>query len=150
MSKISCTRRLQWCAGHRVYGHENKCGHLHGHNYVGYFTAEADELDDKGRVIDFSVLKLEIGAWIDYHWDHGFLYHKNDFAVENILDTFEASNGDNQKAYALPYNPTAENIAKYLIELICPSLFKDYPITITKVVIHETENCVAEAIYCEP
>ena len=30
--KLTCTRRLQFCAGHRVYGHESKCANVHGHN----------------------------------------------------------------------------------------------------------------------
>ena len=53
---ITCTRRIQFCAGHRVMGHEGKCRNLHGHNYVVFVTAQADELDSVGRVIDFSVL----------------------------------------------------------------------------------------------
>ena len=48
---ITCTRRLTFCAGHRVLGHESKCAHPHGHNYVVYVTAEAEQLDDVGRVM---------------------------------------------------------------------------------------------------
>ena len=62
---ISCTRRIQFCAGHRVLGHENKCANAHGHNYVAYISARSNDLDKVGRVIDFSVLKEKIGGWID-------------------------------------------------------------------------------------
>ena len=38
--------------GHRVFQHESKCAHLHGHNYRVHFTCEAEELDNIGRVIE--------------------------------------------------------------------------------------------------
>ena len=37
--------------GHRVYRHESKCAHLHGHNYRIHFTVTG-RLDSLGRVID--------------------------------------------------------------------------------------------------
>ncbi len=39
--------------GHRVCGHENKCKHLHGHNYRIHFKVSGQGLDDIGRVLDF-------------------------------------------------------------------------------------------------
>ncbi len=128
--------------GHRVYGHENKCGHLHGHNYVAFFTAEAEELDDKGRVIDFAVLKQQLGKWIDNNWDHGMVLFNEDPVVA-LMKHIPDVPGGKQKKYLMPYNPTAENIAKYLGEKICPMLFEKHPIKITRIVIHETENCFA-------
>ena len=67
MIKKSCTRRIQFASGHRVLGHENKCRHIHGHNYVAFIHAEAEQLDSIGRVIDFGVLKDKFGGWIDEH-----------------------------------------------------------------------------------
>lgn len=46
-------RYHDFCAGHRVVGHENKCRHLHGHNYRVTFYCESQELDGVGRVVDF-------------------------------------------------------------------------------------------------
>src|SRR5262249_14498003 len=54
---VTCTRLLQFDAGHRVYQHEGKCANLHGHRYTAEITAQAEALDKIGRVIDFSVLK---------------------------------------------------------------------------------------------
>lgn len=45
MSTISCTRRLTFAAGHRVWKHEGKCAHPHGHNYVVEVTARAAARD---------------------------------------------------------------------------------------------------------
>ena len=137
--KQTCTRRLQFCAGHRVMGHENKCSNLHGHNYVVFVTASADQLDNLGRVIDFSVLKEKLGGWIDKCWDHGMIIYADDDDWIKLCEDMDT------KLYALPINPTAENMAQYLIEYVCPLLFKDNAIEVSKVVLWETENCYAEA-----
>jgi len=138
-----CTRRLQWCMGHRVYGHENKCGHIHGHNYVGFFTAEAPNLDGAGRVIDFAVMKRLIGGWIDDNWDHGMVMFVDDPATDLFRDIPEVPGGM-QRLFVMPTNPTAENIAHYLGTVVCPHLFKTMGIVITRIVIEETENGSAE------
>lgn len=133
----SAVRRLQFCSGHRVYKHESKCNNLHGHNYVLFIHARAkdDDLDSIGRVIDFSVLKSLMGNWIDENWDHGFIYYALDSEVEKVLFL---------KKYAMPNNPTAENMAHYLLNVIAPTLFKDTGVEIYKIVLWETENCFAE------
>jgi len=138
---ITCTRRIQFCAGHRVMGHENKCAHLHGHNYVAFFEAEGD-LDNIGRVIDFSVLKERIGGWIDEYWDHGFILFRDDYDLYKLLNQFQAPQ---QKMYLLPVNPTAENMAEYLLDEVCPAVLKDTGVKVTKVTLWETENCKATA-----
>lgn len=136
---ITCTRRIQFCAGHRVHKHEGKCAHPHGHNYVALFTAQAAELDAVGRVIDFSVLKEKIGGWIDKYWDHGFIYLSSDTQMKHI---FERSEGD-FKYHAMPRNPTAENMAWYLLHTVCPQVLKDTNVLVTEVTLWETENCYA-------
>ncbi len=137
---IECTRRIQFCTGHRIWGHENKCAYLHGHNYVAFFHATAPELDEIGRVIDFSVLKTRLGGWIEEHWDHGFLLHRDDreaiAAVTRIPD---------QKLFLMDANPTAENMARYLLETVAPRELEGLGVEVVKVVLWETENCFAEA-----
>lgn len=163
---ITCTRRLQWCCGHRVVKHESKCRNPHGHNYVGFFHARASaallaqteqmglgspELDGLGRVIDFGVLKEKIGGWIDENWDHGFLYWKNDDAAMLMLGLFDdqetqATGEDFEaKSYALPTNPTAENMADHLLRVVCPKVLDGTGVEVYRVVLWETENCFATA-----
>lgn len=142
-TNISCTRRIQFCAGHRLAKHESKCSHLHGHNYVVHITAEADSLDHVGRVIDFSVLKDKIGGWIDRHWDHGFLVAEDDRGTLNLMASAAAM--WDQKYFLMPYSPTAENIARYLLEVVCPDLLREAGVRVVAVSIEETENCSAFA-----
>lgn len=143
---ITCTRRIQFCAGHRVMGHENKCAHLHGHNYVALITAQAEQLDGIGRVIDFSVLKDKLGGWIDQYWDHGFILYGEDQVALDALKHFV----EPQKLYCLPTNPTAENLADYLLRVIGPQELASSEVRLTKVIIWETENCHAEATLDAP
>lgn len=136
--KTVIQRRIQFCYGHRVYGHESKCKNLHGHNGVLFVHAYAKELDSIGRVIDFSVLKQKIGNWVEENWDHGFIYYQKDEETKKALSYMKE-----QKQFELPYNPTAENMCKFLLLEICPELLKDTYVKVIKVELWETENCLA-------
>lgn len=138
---ITCTRRIQFCVGHRVYGHESKCSNLHGHNYVVLFTARGvdEALDALGRVIDFSVLKEKLGGWIECHWDHGFVLWDED---QEAIDAVKSVGG--QKLYLLPYNPTAENLADHLLGVSSGELHGT-GVQVIEIEIWETENCKAVA-----
>jgi 6-pyruvoyltetrahydropterin/6-carboxytetrahydropterin synthase len=54
------------------------------------------------------------------------------------------------KLYLLPYNPTAENMARYLLDEICPKLLKGQTVTCWKIVLWETDDAFAEAIRQSP
>lgn len=148
--KYTCVRRLQFCAGHRVYKHESKCANIHGHNYVLYIHARPIKgLDPIGRVIDFSVLKKWMGDWIDEHWDHGFIYYNNDPELKKLFAIYQGNVPVygalyEHKNYVLYSNPTAENMAAHLLNDICPDLFHDTQIEVYKIVLWETENCFVE------
>lgn len=138
---ISITRRLEFDAGHRVMNHESKCATLHGHRYVVEVFAVSPELDQIGRVIDFSVLKARLGTWLDEQWDHNMIVFEKDEEVLKALSVLPRK----KDPWIAPFNPTAENMAEYLLKEICPPLFADTQIKIVKVRVHETPNCYAEA-----
>lgn len=140
MSRVTAVRRLTFCAGHRVHLHESKCRNLHGHNYVAFFHAEASTgLDDLGRVIDFGVLKQRFGTWLEEQWDHGFVLWDQDGEALDLVARIEG-----QKLYRLGSNPTAENMALHLLHDVAPALMQDTGVTITRIVLWETENCYVE------
>jgi len=132
-------RRITFNAGHRLWKHEGRCEHVHGHNYVVYFHATADKLDKVGRIIDFNVLKSKLGGWIEDNWDHGFICHKDDRVIREALSVIEG-----QKIFLLDENPTAENLAGYLLHVVGPQQLADTGVRLSKVVLWETENCCAE------
>ena len=139
-------RKLEFDAAHRVMGHEGKCQYVHGHRFAIYVAfIPKDTLDDVGRVIDYGIIKTVLGAWIDKYWDHNIILNENDINLAKAIGPWckEAT------PYILPYNPTSENLGKYLLEVVCPKLFKDYrdQITINKITVWETPNCFAEVCY---
>lgn len=136
--KIEAVRIIKFDAGHRVVNHESKCRTLHGHEYVAEIYASAKELDNLGRIIDFGVIKEIVGSWVDTNWDHNMILWKEDPNLEYILKC------DGLKTpYVFPFNPTAENLAAYLLNK-SNELLKDSSVKITKIKLWETKNCFVE------
>lgn len=133
-------RRIKFCAGHRLLGHGGKCEHFHGHNYVADFFVQGEEQDSVGRVLDFADLKARVKGWIDANWDHSFLIHADDANARQALELVQPS-----RFFIMPYNPTAENMAKYLLEEMCPRVLEGSGATACRVRIWETEESFAEA-----
>lgn len=138
--RIQCSRKIHFCAGHRVLNHESKCANLHGHNYVAWINAEADNLDSLGRVIDFSVLKEKVGGWIDKHWDHTTILFNHDQELISVSKQMSAY----KPVWIAPFNPTAENMAEYLLNAVCPEVLKGTGVIVTEITLYETENCYAK------
>jgi len=86
--------------------YESKCESLHGHNWIIAVTCQSDTLNTNGMVIDFTEIKQRV---------HEKLDHKN---LNEVLD----------------FNPTAENLAKWIQEQIPHCV---------KVSVQESQNNVA-------
>lgn len=126
--------------GHRVYGHESKCAHLHGHNYRFHFhvTQEGgNSTDDLGRVMDFSVIKSRLCMWLEDEWDHKFLVWVEDPALSTLHQL------DPEGVVATPFNPTAEAMAEYLVEVIGPRQLLGTGCALVAVKVEETYKCHA-------
>lgn len=81
-------------AHHLQLNYESKCSNLHGHNWQIEVFCKAEKLNENGMVVDFAHISNEVKK----------LDHKN---LNEILS----------------FNPTAENIAKYLCDRI-PNCYK--------------------------
>jgi len=139
---ITCTRRLEWDAMHRVPRHESKCAAWHGHRYAAEITCTAPGLDDRGRIIDFGVIKGEVGAWIDRHWDHTAIVMDSD--PDPALPAIAASNAAaGRPVYRLEAAPTAENIVAELAR-IASELLAPHGVQVVAVRLWETPNCSAD------
>ena len=134
---ITAERYHDISCGHRVVGHEGKCRFLHGHNYRIHFEIEADELDAVGRVIDFSVIKERLCMWLEDHYDHKFLIWDQDPLLTELTKISEES------LVVVPFNPTAENIAKHLVTEIAPKQLEGTNTTLIRCKIEETQKCSA-------
>ena len=84
-------KTLEISSSHQLFlDYESKCENLHGHNWMVTVYCRAEELDSNGMVCDFTLIKKLIHDRID---------HKN---LNEVL----------------PFNPTAENIARWIVDQI--------------------------------
>ena len=132
---IRASRYHDISCGHRVFGHESKCAHLHGHNYRIHFHCSGG-LDAVGRVIDFSVIKERLAMWVEEHWDHHFLIWEGDPWGPRLLAI-------DSTIVAVPFNPTAENMASYLVNTLGPKQLAGTGVLLECVTIEETAKCSA-------
>lgn len=105
------TKRMEIAGSHQLtLSYSSQCEKLHGHNWIVTVYCCAPRLNKDGMVCDFKHLKEKV---------HGYLDHGN----FNEL---------------LPFNPTAENIAKWVVDQI-PECYK--------ATVQESEGNIAT--YCK-
>lgn len=161
---ISVCKEFRFSAGHRVCGHEGRCAHLHGHNYLVriHLACADDALDSLGMVTDFYNLKHVMGRFFDV-WDHRMLLWRNDPVAKHLI-AFRANHDHGLHDHdvddavwtalalvLLPCNPTAEEIAKHLLYDVVPDKLSQIlservsAVKVTRVEVWETDTCFAVA-----
>lgn len=123
---------------------------------VGISHNQRGELDSVGRVIDFSVVKEKLCNWLEENWDHKFLHWEHDPLIGSLIDVTkrDAEEWPDNPSVAkedqdhffgslvpLPFNPTAENLAQYLVEHIGPQQLEGTGVRLVEVTIEETAKC---------
>ncbi len=139
---LTCIRRLEWDAAHRIPRHESKCAAFHGHRYAAELHCTAPELDDRGRIIDFGVVKELVGGWIDQHWDHTaiLMLGDDDPACVAVAASNEAHG---RPVYWMDVPPTAENIVAELAR-VAGALLAERGVELVRIRLWETPNGSAE------
>lgn len=130
------TREIDFCYGHRLLDYDGKCRYLHGHNGKAVLSFQAESLDSRGMVLDFSDIKRSVTNWIDEHLDHRMILRQDDPVVPVLREMGEP-------LYVLDENPTAENIARLLFNVA-----KECGFPVSQVRLWETPKC--HAAYSEP
>jgi 6-pyruvoyltetrahydropterin/6-carboxytetrahydropterin synthase len=148
-SELALVRSLRFCAGHRLFGHEGRCAFLHGHNYRVDLevvpAGDAGAVDAVGRVVDFSLIKRRMLGWLDDHWDHAFIVFADDAPALAAVRAARPT-----KYFVLPWNPTAENMARYLLEVVAPRVLDDLGVVARRVALWETDEACAVATRAMP
>lgn len=77
--------------------------------------------------------------WVEEYWDHKLLiWQEHPWARELELMNPEG-------VVILPFNPTAEEMAEYLLKVIGPQQLEGTGVTLREVIIEETRKCSAGA-----
>lgn len=107
MYKIS--KQFAFSASHILEGlpQEHPCTRLHGHNYVVTVHLKSKKLNNTGFVKDYRELSI-VKEYLDNKLDH-----------RHLNDVFE-------------FNPTAENMAKYLYDTFKESIPELYAVEVSE------------------
>lgn len=92
-------------AAHFLRNYKGKCANIHGHRWQVGVQVSGAKLNDLGILIDFSDLKKYLKEITDT-LDHKLI---------------------NEVSFFKEVNPTAENIARYLFELLKQEILRDFP-----------------------
>lgn len=107
----SVSKRMEIAAAHQLkLSYESKCQNLHGHNWIiTVYLVSCNILNQDGMIFDFKHIKNKIHARLDHAY------------INEVI----------------PYNPTAENMARWVVEQF-PECYK--------AVVQESEGNIAQAV----
>jgi 6-pyruvoyltetrahydropterin/6-carboxytetrahydropterin synthase len=142
---MKVTKEFDFSAGHRLSNYSGACRRLHGHNYHLKVTIESDSLDVLGMVIDFGELKAIVKKEIDTRFDHRLILKSDDAFNQNLSAALPK---EDDSIYWVSYNPTAENIAADIFNILYDKIIDIYKTNLDKrlvsVVLYETLTSSAE------
>jgi 6-pyruvoyltetrahydropterin/6-carboxytetrahydropterin synthase len=107
-------------AAHRLRSSPGEGERLHGHNWRIVVVVRADELDSRGMVVDFNDLGAALRRTVE-PYEHVLL---NDVPPYDTI------------------NPTAENVARVIGELLAAELGEGRA-RVHRIEVWETETCAA-------
>ena len=98
-------------AAHRIREYGGDCENIHGHNFRVLLSASFEELPPTGMCVDFRDLRK---------------------ALDGVLETLDHKD-INSIGYFADINPTSENIAKYIFDMV-----KEKGMPVSEVTVFET------------
>lgn len=135
---MKITKSFTFDAGHRLSNYEGKCKNLHGHTYKVEITIKGT-LDKIGMLIDFGTLKEVYNKTVDAKFDHKLILFQDDPLNKKIQEVSP------EAVVMVPYNPTAENFAKDIFNMVADGLDDlKAPGLVDKIRVYETPTSYAE------
>ena len=118
--------KSRFAAAHFLRDYDGPCAQMHGHTWLVEAVFRGSELDDKGMLVDFKILKNAVREVID-RLDH-----------QNLNDLEQFQEGRRQ-------NPTAENLARFIYCALIDNLSVVPQVSIVSVRVNESPE--AGAVY---
>ena len=108
------TAQADFDSAHFLHGYEGKCSNIHGHRW--HIEAKVtgrliEEGQQRGMVVDFGDLKRDLRGIAD-SLDHILIYEEGSLRA----NTVGALREEGFRILAVPFRPTAENLAKYIYD----------------------------------
>jgi len=118
---------------HRVlHAYTTRCRGVHGHSYLFEVFLQGVTQDDAQMLMDFKLLKEKLNAFLDA-FDHALLVWDQD------PELIEMAPKLNSRYIILPYNPTAEQMARHIYYQA-----QTLGMPIHQVIVHETKTGYAQ------
>jgi 6-pyruvoyltetrahydropterin/6-carboxytetrahydropterin synthase len=111
----------EFSAAHALRGYKGKCENLHGHNYKVEVYVRGERLDNVGMLVDFTQLKA---------------------VTRELLGALDHQNLNELKPFDIEINPSAENLASFLLHQIASQMDNERA-RIYKVRVWETSTSSA-------
>src|SRR5436190_14250568 len=111
----------EFSAAHALRGYKGKCENLHGHNYKVEVYVRGEQLDNVGMLVDFTQLKA---------------------VTRELIRTLDHQNLNELKPFDNEINPSAENLAGFLLHHIASQMNNEQA-KVDKVRVWETSTSSA-------
>lgn len=166
---ITCTKRVELDAGHRVPNHESKCANLHGHRYAVELTVVGGlrtEGAETGMVMDFGRISTLLKEEVHDCHDHALLLYVEDPVLAMVLEDYGAIEQAREvfdparsvhpwprlpvdsrmgRVVILPVVPTAEALAELWGNRLAGLIWDQSrgSVQVHSLTVHETPTCHA-------
>ena len=92
-------------------GSPEKCRSIHGHSWWCTVRIEGHALDEDGILVEFGAFKRAWRGWLDDHLDHHLVLQQDDPVGPALRAVCPE-----MRIHTVPFNPTTEELARYLHE----------------------------------
>ena len=75
--------------------------------------------------------------WLEEHWDHKMMIYDEDPLLPSLQELVP------DDLVVVPFNPTAEAMAQYLVETVAPAQLAGTGVTLVSCHVEETTRCSA-------
>lgn len=116
MNIINLKYAVKFDAAHRLFLYKGPCNNLHGHTWKVELELMGGVDPKSGMLLDFHDIKELARKTIMDKLDHGAIFNFEDKVMwQNLLSM-------KMKIYTLPCEPTCENLARAIYEMVAPIL----------------------------